>query len=58
MDSFLQTAKKGQSMCAEAIAALALDPIPIPEATEEFPIPLQRVKKHYTTAVKIRVVGN
>ena len=58
MDSFLQTAKKGKSMCAEAIKALALDPIPVPEATEEFPISLPRMKKHYMTAVKIRVVGN
>ena len=45
-------------MCAEAIKALALDAIPIPEATEELPISLQRMKKHYMTAVQICVVGN
>lgn len=58
MDSFLETARKGKTMCPEAIAALALDPITIPQPTEDLAIPLPRMKKHYMTAIKVCVVGN
>ena len=57
MDSFLKTAMKGTTLCPEAITALALDAVSISHPTEDFPVPLSRMKKHYTTAVKIRVVA-
>ena len=58
MDNFLETAKKGKTMCPKAIAALGLNQIAIPKPTESLPIPLPRMKKHYMTGVKIRIVGN
>ena len=58
MDTFLATAKKGKAMCPQAIKTLALDPFAFSQPTEQFPVPLARMKNHYNTAVKICVVGN
>ena len=44
-------------MCPKALAELGLSEIPISQATETFPIRLKRMKNHYATACKIRVVG-
>ena len=44
-------------MCPKALAELGLSEIPISQATEAFPISFERIKNHYATACKIRVVG-
>ena len=44
-------------MCLEAIAALALNPITLPQPTEDLLIPLPTMKEHYKTAVKVWLVG-
>lgn len=57
MDRFLETVKRGKEMCPKALAELGLSEIPISQATETFPIRLKRMKNHYATVCKIRVVG-
>ena len=44
-------------MCPRELAELELSKIPISQTTEAFPISLKRMKNHYATACKIRVVG-
>ena len=57
MDCFLKTVGEGVDECPKAHSKSGLVPVVADLLDDQFPVPLKKMKSHYSTACKVRVVA-